>query len=99
MAWNKDSAKAKAWREQRDAKIKALTEEFDRRTLALRDTREWRNLLNYFRTFHDYSYKNMSLIIQQCPNLKQLGYGGETARAFKRARLAYYEDAEENEWF
>lgn len=67
MAWNKDSAKAKAWREQRDAKIKALTEEFDRRTLALRDTREWRNLLNYFRTFHDYSYKNMSLIIQQCP--------------------------------
>lgn len=31
--------------------------------------------------------------------LKQLGYGGETARAFKRARLAYYADAEENEWF
>lgn len=67
MAWNKDSAKAKAWREQRDAKIKALTEEFDRRTLALRDTREWRNLLNYFRTFHDYSFKNTMLIKQQCP--------------------------------
>lgn len=68
MAWNKNSAKAKAWREQRDAKIRELTEEFDRRTLALRDTREWKNLLGYFTKFHDYSYRNMSLIVQQCPN-------------------------------
>lgn len=67
MAWNKDSAKAKAWREQRDAKIKELTEEFDRRTLALRNTSEWKNLLNYFRTFHDYSFKNTMLIVQQKP--------------------------------
>lgn len=68
MAWNKDSAKAKAWREQRDAKIRELTEEFDRRTLALRDTEEWKRLLTYFTTFHDYSFKNLMLIKQQCPN-------------------------------
>lgn len=68
MAWNKDSAKAKAWREQRDAKIKELTEEFDRRTLALRDTKEWKRLLTYFTTFHDYSFKNTMLIKAQLPS-------------------------------
>lgn len=70
MAWNKDSAKAKAWREARDARVQQLTEEFEQRTLALRQTSEWRRLLTYFVSFHDYSFKNTMLIQMQCPGAR-----------------------------
>lgn len=81
MAWNRNSAKAQAWREQRDARIKELTEEFERRVDMLHDTAEWRNLLNYFATFHQYSFKNVMLIRQQRPNATWVaGYRAWVAR-------------------
>lgn len=61
--------------EKRAAQVSALKSQFDQAVSELVSTDSWRTMLDGAIRFHRYSFRNMLLILQQCPHATQVaGY-------------------------